>query len=404
MAKQKYIDFTVEELIHNQDFIKTVKNIHTKKEWQQYLEENSKAKEKIILAHKIIFLFKVEGGKLQDEHKYKLWRKIIDFNRETARKGKVVRLKRFSSIAASILIVISIGTLLFLNSQNNNIQYQFAEAENQGASNNTILVLSNGKKIELKKNDSKITVLKNKDAVQINNDSIVEYQTVVGDSNKEEKLNEIIVPFGRKTTLVLDDGTKVWLNAGSSFAFPQKFVGKRRTVFLEGEGYFEVAKNKNKPFIVSSNNINIEVLGTRFNMSAYKTDDFCETILLEGSINVWGTNKLVRDKVLMKPNQKAVYKIAKKEMELKPEPDADKYIAWIEGWYQFSNVNLEQVLTKIERYYNVKFQYNKQLISEALPVTGKLDLKESLEEVMFVLSRVAKIEYKLSGNIVIIKK
>jgi ferric-dicitrate binding protein FerR (iron transport regulator) len=201
----------------------------------------------------------------------------------------------------------------------------------------------------------------------------------------------------------LADGTKVWLNAGSHFAFPQEFDEQKREVFLEGEAYFEVAKNKNKPFIVSTQTIEVEVFGTKFNLSAYQSDNFSETVLLEGSVSVQSKGKLFNDKTTLTPNQKAIYRSDKNELIRSAVPDAELHISWINGWYQFSNESLVVVMAKIERYYNVKLQYDQKIESKALPVSGKLDLTKSLNEAMTVLSKVAKINFQISGDKVIIK-
>jgi len=265
------------------------------------------------------------------------------------------------------------------------------------------LVLSNGNTVELGKAESKIKVLKGQDAIQINNDQIVENQISSNEASNKIKYNEVIIPYGKKSKLILEDGTVVWLNAGSRLAFPQKFNGKKREVFLEGEAYFEVANNNLQPFIVSTEEINIEVLGTKFNVSAYKTDNFNETVLLEGKVNLRKKNKIFGDDICLLPNQKATCDQSGKDFLLKQELNPERYIAWIEGWYEFSNENLQQVLKKLERYYNVSFEYDQNSIAGLLPISGKLDLKDSLDEVMIVLSRVTKFEYKIFKNSVVIE-
>lgn len=402
MTTKKYINYTVEELIHDQGFVETVISIHSEKEWLKFLNDNHESKEQILQAKKIISLFKVDDGKLEKERKYELWMNISNFNKSFNPTRNIFQFRNIVKIAASVLIIVSLGSLLYLNFISKENHYTFSESKNSIIPGNPVLILANGDKIEVKKDESEITVLENQDAVQINNDTIYKYVPVKVSTEKEMPLNELVIPYGKKSKVVLNDGTKVWLNAGSRFAFPQKFTGKKRIVFLDGEGYFEVAENKKLPFIVSSKNINIEVLGTKFNVSTYSSDDFCETILLEGRVNVWGENKLLKDKTIMLPNQKATYHVAEKQMVLKSEPDADKYIAWVEGWYEFSNENLEQVLKKMGRYYNVTFQYNHENIKNALPISGKLDLKDSFDEVMRVLSQVAEIEYQIVGENVII--
>ncbi|QIA09151.1 FecR family protein [Draconibacterium halophilum] len=345
-------------------------------------------------------MFWIKKEQLNADVKHNLWLTIREFNKTLKKESKSIQLKLIARYAASVLIIISLSSILYLSFFNQGDEYIFSEANIKGNTENTMLTLANGQKIEVKKEQSNITVLKNEGVVI--DETLHDYESVASSSNKELPLNELVIPFGKKAELVLSDGTKVWLNAGTRFAFPQEFIGKKRKVFLDGEGYFEVAKNAKKPFIVSSRNMNVEVLGTKFNMSSYSSDDLCETVLLEGSVNVWNDNKFLKDKVQMMPNQKATFNTLEKEIKVVAEPDAQNYIAWVEGLYKFKNENLEQVLTKIGRYYNMSFFYDSDKIKSALPISGKLDLQDSFEEVMLTLSKVAQIEYKIEGQNVII--
>ncbi len=404
MTEKSYTGFSVEDLIHDQEFVSIVIKTDTAEEWEQFLQLHNESKHNILQAKKIIQTFKINEGILPEGKKYKLWKNISRFNVAYTRNYRSARIKSVVRVAASILILISFGSLLYLYFSKVENQYQFSEARNELKTENSLLVLSNGNRVELGKSESKITVLKEQNAIQINNDTIMENGITIDENTNKIKLNEVIIPFCKKTSLVLGDGTKVWLNAGSRFAFPSKFEGEKREVYLDGEAYFEVVKNENQPFIVLTDNIDIQVLGTKFNVSSYHSDDFCETVLLEGSVNLCAKNKLFREKVLMVPNQKAVYSNADKKIVLKQEPDAAEFVAWVEGWYPFNNESLEQVIKKIGRYYNVSFEYDRTIISGLLPVSGKLDLKDSLAEVMVILSGVAKFSYEISGNRVIITK
>lgn len=402
MEKNKYIGHSVDELIENQEFVALVKSIQTKEAWEQFLQLNETSKKNIIEAREIIVLFDTNDGILSKDKKYNLWKSIKRYDQEYYRKRKAIKLKTYIKVAASIVVLLSLGSLLYIFLNQDIQQYNFADIQEQTAGEAPILVLSNGEQVNLQNNNPNLTILKDQNAIQIDNDSIVNNEPIIDDSTKKVRLNELIIPFGTKSQLSLSDGTKVWLNAGSKLAFPQKFDGKRREVFLDGEAYFEVAKNEKQPFIISANNIDIRVLGTKFNVSAYQSDNLIETVLLEGSVSISEKGNLIKDKVVMVPNQKTVYNKTKKNIEVESVSDAEIYTVWINGWYEFSNVSLQQTFMKLERYYNVKFEYDQSSISRALPVSGKLDLKDSLDVVMEVLSGVSKIKYKIDENRVII--
>ena len=402
MNFKKFTNYSFEELINSSEFIDSVKNITAESEWIQFLELNKESKEIITQARKFILLFDTKEAHLDADRKLDLWLKIRDSKKNNEKSPKIIDFRIVLKIAASILVILSLGGILFFSLSKKEANFEFTQIARIPDSGNSVLLIANGDKIEIQKNESKITMLGNQKGIQVNNDTI-KTDNINNDSpDKENRLNELIVPFGKKTMLTLVDGTKVWLNAGSKFAFPQKFNGKMRTVYLDGEGYFEVAKNVKQPFIVSSGSINIEVVGTKFNLNSYSSDNSSETVLIEGKVNVWSENKLIKDKIHLSPNQKAIYSADKNDLVVETAPDAENYIAWVDGWYLFSNEKLEQVFIKLERYYNINIQYNKDRINKAKPISGKLDLKDSYTEVIQILANVAEIEYKIEGEKIII--
>ena len=403
MDKEKYIGYSVEDLLEDQEFITFVINIKTKIEWEEFLQSNISAKNNIYRAKSIIELFKTRDEKLTQDRKFKLWKDISLFNKEFDRAVRLSKIRFYARVAASLLIIVSIGSAIYFGFHQSKNSYQFTESSSELRAQSPILFLSNGTTVKLSNDNSSIEVIKGQDAILVNSDSIIKNEAVQQPKSNQMALNEITVPYGKKTTIILEDGTKVWLNAGSHFAFPQKFDSGIRKVFLEGEGYFEVAKDKNQQFIVSTQNIDIEVFGTKFNLSAYQSDNFCETVLLEGTVSVHNKGKLFNNKITLTPNQRAIYLSDKNELISSTAPNAEMDISWIKGWYQFSNESLVVVFSKLERYYNVKFIYNQSIVSESFPVSGKLDLTESINEAMNVLSKVAKINYQISDDKVIIE-
>ena len=232
MTKNKYIGYSVEDMLNDQEFVSIVKQTNSSEDWEQFLQFHLESKNNMIQARKIIQLFQTKEGTLAEERKYKLWKKISQFNDEASKNIKHIRLITCARVAASLLILISLGGLIYQHFTSIENQYQFSESRNDLKTDNPLLVLSNGKTVELKKTESKIEILKGLDAIQINNDQIVENQASNDKTIIEAKLNEIIIPFGKKSKLILEDGTVVWLNAGSRFALPQKFSEKKERFFL----------------------------------------------------------------------------------------------------------------------------------------------------------------------------
>lgn len=389
---KKYLELSIEELTQDQCFIDWVQKKEQDVEWMSLAALHPEFGEKMETARKIVEMLDDSSDTLSEPEVRKMWKLIDNFDDSVKAKSKVRRLKTGFRYAAVLLVLISMAGVAVLFYTSSPEDYQFTANAANSPDNESVLILPDGNKINLKKDYS--TVELQEEQIQINNDSIVHLKDKA-DKLSGGRMNEVIVPYGKRTQLVLEDGTKVWLNAGSRLAFPQKFDGKKRTVFLEGEGYFEVAKNTSQPFMVHTSSVNIEVTGTKFNISAYQSDDFCQTVLLEGSVNVIGKSKLLNNRTSMLPNQKVTFNKNEQTLVRENEYFPELYVAWTEGWYSFSNESLTEIFKKVERYYNVKIEYNPDLISKALPVSGKLDLKDSISDVMKVLSLVVKVDFQI---------
>ncbi len=400
----KYINYSVEELVDDKMFVAWVLEGRKDREWKSFIEVNSKFKSIAIDAREIVLLLRDTEELLDENEVSEMWQKTEEFYYKQEKKDKTVKIWRNLYRAASVFIVLSIGTLGYVYFGKKSSGYQFASSENHDAVEEVRVLFSDGEEISLKSKNTTLSI--NDDyTLTLNNDSIIDLSQKEIEAGKKVQMNEIIVPYGKKSELILADGTKVWLNAGTHFAFPTRFIDDSREVFLEGEAYFEVVENMDKPFIVNVNKLNIRVLGTSFNVSAYPNDDRIETILLTGSVAI-GKSRLLgqrRDDVIIKPYQKASFNKQDNEVVVSSEPNADFYITWTEGMFQFSKESLQSVLTKLERFYNVSMSFPENFQSFEL-ISGKLDLKESIADVMMVLGDVAKIEYRINENIIFVDK
>jgi ferric-dicitrate binding protein FerR (iron transport regulator) len=194
-----------------------------------------------------------------------------------------------------------------------------------------------------------------------------------------------------RSSLTLPDGTKVWLNAGSKLSYPVLFSDKYREVKLSGEAYFEVKKDKNWPFVVNSENMNIVVTGTTLNCNAYPENNQIQTVLVEGAVTVM--NQSATETEIIAPGELAVFdrnsqKIAKTKVDL------EKYIAWKNGKLMFREDKMNLVVEKLERWYNVEFEIKDKEISDYVYTATFID--ESLEQVLKMLSLSAPISYTVS--------
>lgn len=224
--------------------------------------------------------------------------------------------------------------------------------------------------------------------------------------NKAIVKNEIFVPNGSRSSVILSDGTKVWLSNGTKFIYPEKFTGESRNVELEGEGFFEVTKNKKHPFIVKLGKNRIKVLGTTFAVIAYPNDKTIKTELISGAIQFdIGENKQT-DKFqshVLKPSQSLVYnKTSGRLVESKISDNFYQY--WLNGVYEFKDEAFEDLAVKIDRIYNVKITFEDEIFKKRL-FSGTLTISDNIYTLMEVFAKASAnpFTYTHNGNIIYIK-
>ncbi len=385
---------SLEELIENREFVSWVLRGKNQKQWESFLAENPEFKSTVAKARKIVELLRDQHDPISEEDVLVLWKNIDNFEHQVKAQKQRLRFRNLLKYAAIFILALTTGaTGFYLITQD---QHAYVFSTSVDSDDQSQLFLSNGTTVELEKQNSKIALSADQQ-ITIDNEKIIDLSKTASADNS--KMNEVVIPFGKKSQLILEDGTKVWLNAGSRMAFPTKFGNKKREVFLEGEAYFEVAHNKNVPFLVNTSDIAVKVLGTRFNLSAYQSDALTETILVEGKVAVTERSAIgfLNGETILSPNQKASFSKEKKVFAIANEPDVEFAIAWTEGWFKFSQQSLNDVLNKLKRYYNVQFVFDSGFSTADL-ITGKLDLKESIDQVMTALADVADIEYRIDGD------
>lgn len=403
--KQEFLKFTVEELAEEQDFILWVQHKKNSDEWERFIGRHPEFKTKAGLAREIILLFDDKNKMLEEPEVGRIWNNISRFELHQPQKQRVFSLRKTIPWAAAILALSVIGSLAYLYLSQKEADYLFSENTITNGINDAKVIFQNGQEVGLKNESSKIT-LNADQKLQIENDSIIDLGRKITSQLEKPEMIEVIIPFGKKSELLLADGTKVFLNAGSRFAFPSAFTKKEREVYLEGEGYFEVAPDKQHPFIVKTTEVAVKVLGTRFLVTAYPADNKTQAVLLEGSVELrkQASNLVGKGQsVVLSPNEKAEISKSDDVFVVSTVTNAELYIAWIEGCFRYSKQSLKEVLVKLERYYNVKFVLDGQS-SSGESISGKLDLKDSLEAVLVALNDVSKIEYTIDGNTVYIRK
>ncbi|MBS1496574.1 MAG: FecR domain-containing protein [Bacteroidetes bacterium] len=211
--------------------------------------------------------------------------------------------------------------------------------------------------------------------------------------------NTISTPRGGKYQLILEDGTKVWLNAASSIRFPVKFGGGQRKVDITGEAYFEVAKNKDLPFRVNAASSQVEVLGTHFNINAYDDESFVKTTLLEGAVKVSvHLSDQHPEDAFLKPGQQSSIDNSGK-LKIISNADTAEAVAWKNGRFQFTSADLKTILRQIARWYNVNVIYKG---NADIHFTGQLSRTENVSKIFDQLALTGEVHFKIDGNNIIV--
>lgn len=199
--------------------------------------------------------------------------------------------------------------------------------------------------------------------------------------------NTLYVPAGQRIRLTLSDGTEVWLNAQTRFTYPALFAGKERRVSLEGEAFFDVAKNPDRPFIVSSQGVEMKVLGTKFNVYGYPGKEAVRTSLLEGGLKVYFPHAESKG-IILKPDEQV--SVTGARMKVGPIPHTD-YFLWKDGIYSFVNEPLIDILKKLELYYDVKIKVKDPTIY-TWEYTGKFRQRDGIDQILHTIQRIHKFE------------
>ena len=298
---------------------------------------------------------------------------------------------RFAKYAA--VLVIAVGVILIYQKENSIPTIALPSLNDQTIT----LELENGRSVILQEEVTQDIVSDKGEIIGKQNQQGIQYE----DTELSELVyNALKVPYGRKFQVTLSDGTKVFLNAGSSIKFPVKFIPDMdRTVFLSGEAFFDVTKNKD-PFIVNADNIEVRVLGTQFNVSAYPEDQSMNTVLVEGSVHILGSSPENGTSVLLKPEHEAIWNKVEKQMVVQ-KADVSSTMAWMNGQLVFREVAFKDIVKKLERSYNCTIiNNNETLNNEVFTATFNVEI-ENIKQVMSYISKNTPYNYNMSKNRVI---
>ena len=311
-------------------------------------------------------------------------------NELETRIKKEKRTNKIKSYKQSLLLVAAVFICVF------GLSYLADFNKIDTDSKNIILTTSSGQKVILDTDEIQLKKL----------DGIVETKSNTLVYNKDENLetfvkNTIDVPYGKRFKLNLFDGTLVYLNSGSSLTYPVSFIdGIDREVFLSGEAFFDVSSDSLNTFKVVSTGSYVEVYGTKFNFKDYQEDNFSEVILTEGSLGVKNTISN-SETIVLRPGDKAKVNYAGEGVEIK-EVNTMLYTSWIDGRIIFRDENINNMITKLERIYDVVIINNNDKLNDEYINATILTETESIENVLDYLEEIYNLNYKIINNKIII--
>ena len=332
--------------------------------------------------------------------KEKVWSALEDELFQT--KTRTLQPRRILRYAAAIML-----PLLFLGGgayylSNRSTEFSLAELDTdiQPGSSKAVLILSNGNTLDLE-NEAATQSIEEGSSTISNKNNVLSYADLDDKEVRDLIYNELRTPNGGNYRLNLADGTAVWLNAGSSLKFPVSFTDSTRDVFLEGEGYFEVT-HTGKPFIVHSPDMDVRVLGTSFNVTAYADGSSYKTTLVEGSVKleIPGQNNEEKLEKLLKPNDQGIWDRSTSEISVS-SVNTTYYTSWMRGKIEFDNEDLDMVMLRLSRWYGFTYTF-KNPDAKEYHFSARLDQDEQISSILEMLEMTTdvKFDYK-DGSIII---
>lgn len=368
MNFEKYIKYATEDFILDDDFMQWVLRPNQKNSrfWIKFMENYPEKKQQVEDAVFIIKSIKAEEPVILNQRLTEVYLNVKNSVKPKHKIGLLIK------IAAVFLFLVSVGGVwYYLQNDTKSFSVEFATAEQLEKGR---IILPDGTVNVFKTDETKIRQSASGE-LTINNDTLLLNEK---SAKAKQAVAHVIIPYGKRSEIVLADGTKIWLNSGSQISYPMYFTGNTREVHLSGEAFFEVESNPAKPFYVITEDMRISVTGTRFNVTSYTGDQTTYAVLVSGKINA-AINKRFSRSVELKTGEQVVYNKLSDTME-KDFVDVELYTSWINGYLIFENEPVASVFKKLERYYN------KNILTEMLSgqptFTGKLDLADNLEKVL----------------------
>ena len=324
----------------------------------------------------------------------KMWQVIEQYRGEGMNRR---RIPVWRWVAAVMLPLLLGGTLWMNLREKREMLVAEVVPEIEAGTPRAVLLMEQGERIDLSLFAGDTILNKGDVRIRLDSSKSVTYERVTGTPAKIE-YNTIIVPRKGEYQLILADGSKVYLNSESKLRFPTRFEGKERRVYLEGEGYFEVVKDTAKPFIVEAKEVDVRVLGTSFNVSAYVSEQAVRTTLVDGKVRVG--DRLTGKGEIILPGQQAEWEDGTFTTK---EVDTSIYTAWINGKFYFEGATLEEIASQLERWYDIDFFFTSENVKR-FAFAGVINKEYSANKIFSIIEKTTRVRFNVNGRVVTVSE
>jgi len=353
--------------------------------WKKFIDENMIDVNEFIQAYSILKNLHENKSDVPDERLSILWKQIKETNQKKIFWTKHSRFIRYASVACCTAFITGLSLFMVLRNAD-----QATLSITDFAKENTIHREQPLDKIQLISGDEILAIDDVQAKVEYDASGKLEINKQAVAVTNQSAFNQLKVPYGKRAFLKLPDGTLLWVNTGSTVIYPTVFDKDKREIYVEGEVYAEVFHDSKHPFIIKTEKLDVQVLGTSFNLSAYREDERTDLVLVSGKVNVIPKNGTVTavssNQLFSLTNQTSIVK----------EVDVENFISWHDGNYIFYNEPIESILLRLSRYYNVTMILPTK--PSGISCSGRLELKDDLLQLLKGLSDITDMNFAVKDN------
>lgn len=384
MYTKDYTNYTAEQLLEDDYFLESFYNptIDSRSFWEELILKDEVFAEEFRYANTILRSIPYRKQAFSSEDKELLWKRIS----ETSRKKRLFKYW-YSSVAAVAILLLAVKGFYYIDYYVKDNLTAIEKVQKPEHPVETIqLILADEKKVDIEENSR--LQYSNEGELHINTQKVdISQKSADTEKRNNTAYNQLIVPAAKRSFLELADGSQIWVNANTRVVYPVTFEDKEREIYVDGEIYIEVYPDKVRPFIVKSKKMDIRVLGTKFNVTAYEASQEVSVVLVSGKVNVRTDN---RTESLLEPSDRLSYEKGFTDIK---KVNVENYVSWKDGFYTFDNESFSVVLDKLSNYYGKNFSYNSTV--GALRCSGSLNLGEDMVKILTGLESTMPVNFTI---------